>query len=126
MTDSSLAPQFEEREPRPVTMHLLRIVPAVLVLGLLVHFLLPRLGSVEDSINALDTLKPWAIVLALLFEVLSYVANGELLQSVVHLTGERLSLRRAALIEIAAGTVSLVAAGALGFGAAIYRWTRDS
>jgi uncharacterized protein (TIRG00374 family) len=126
MIDSSLVSEFQDREPRPVRLQLLRIVPAVIVLGLLVHFILPRLGSVEDSIDALDTLKPWGIVLALVFETLCYVANGALLQSVVHLTGERMSLRRAAAIEIGAGTVSLVAAGALGFGAAIYRWTRDS
>jgi uncharacterized protein (TIRG00374 family) len=126
MTDSSVVPELSEREPRPVTLHLLRIIPAVVVLGLLLHFVLPRLGSVEESIDALNTMKPWALVLAILFETLCYVANGELLQSVVHLTGERMSLRRAAAIEMGAGTVSLVAAGALGFGAAIYRWTRDS
>jgi glycosyltransferase 2 family protein len=125
MIDSSLVPELE-REPRPVRMQLLRIIPVVLVLGLLVHFVLPRLGSVADSIDALHTMKPWAIVLAIVFETLCYVANGALLQSVVHLTGEHVSLRRAAVIEMGAGTVSLVAAGALGFGAAIYRWTRDS
>jgi uncharacterized protein (TIRG00374 family) len=126
MTDSTVVPEFEEREPRPVRLHLLRIVPAVLVLGLLVHFVLPRLGSVEDSIDALHTLKPWGIVLAIGFQIFSYVANGSLLQSVVHLAGERISLRRAVAIEVGAGTVALVAAGALGFGAAIYRWTRNS
>src|ERR1700694_1033119 len=125
MIDSSLVPELE-REPRPVRMQFLRIIPVVVVLGLLIHFVLPRLGSVEDSIDALHTLKPWAIVLAVVFETLCYVANGALLQSVVHMTGERVSLRRAAAIEMGAGTVSLVAAGALGFGAAIYRWTRDS
>ena len=56
-------------------------------------------------------------------EVLSYVANGALLQSVLQMAGERMSLRRAAAIEIGAGSVALVAAGALGFGAAIYKWT---
>jgi uncharacterized protein (TIRG00374 family) len=69
---------------------------------------------------------PWAIAMAVLMESLSYVANGALLQSIVRLTGDRITLRGAAAIEIGAGTVALVAAGALGFGAAVYRWTRDA
>jgi hypothetical protein len=36
-----------------------------------------------------------------------------------------MSWRRAAAIEIGAGSVALVAAGALGFGAAIYKWARS-
>ncbi|MGA8808397.1 MAG: hypothetical protein WB973_11015, partial [Thermoanaerobaculia bacterium] len=102
---------------------ILRAVPILIVLGLLVHFLLPRLDTIEDSLTTLRTLLPWAIGLSLIMEVLSYVANGALLQAVIQMAGERMSLRRAAAIEIGAGSVALVAAGALGFGAAIYKWT---
>jgi uncharacterized protein (TIRG00374 family) len=69
---------------------------------------------------------PWAVALAILVETLSYLANGELLHSVICLAGEKIGHRRATAIELGAGTVSLVAAGALGFGAAIFRWTRRS
>jgi uncharacterized protein (TIRG00374 family) len=103
---------------------ILRAVPILLILGLLVHFLLPRLDTIEDSLTTLRKLVPWAIGLSVIMEVLSYIANGALLQSVIQLAGERMSLRRAAAIEIGAGSVALVAAGALGFGAAIYKWTR--
>jgi uncharacterized protein (TIRG00374 family) len=113
-------------EPRPVRLRFLRAVPILLVLGLLVHFLLPRLDTVADSLKTLRTMAPWAIGLSVLMEALSYVANGGLLQSIVELAGERMSLRRAAAIEIGAGSVALVAAGALGFGAAIYKWARGS
>jgi len=113
----------ESDESPPLHFRILRAVPILLVLGLLVHFLLPRLDTIEDSLITLRTLKPWAIGLSLIMEVLSYVANGALLQSVIQLAGERVSLRRAAAIEIGAGSVALVAAGALGFGAAIYKWT---
>jgi uncharacterized protein (TIRG00374 family) len=95
------------------------------ILGLIVHLLLPRLDTITDSLKTLRSLAPWAIALAFLTEGLSYVANGALLQSIVRLGGERISLRRAAAIEIGAATVALVAAGALGFGAAIFKWTRD-
>jgi uncharacterized protein (TIRG00374 family) len=97
----------------------------LLVLGLLVHFLLPRLDTIQDSLQTMRTMAPWAIGLSLLMEVLSYAANGALLQSVIQLAGEKMSFRRAAAIEIGAGSVALVAAGALGFGAAIYKWSRN-
>lgn len=113
-----------ESESPPLKFRVLRAVPILLVLGLLVHFLLPRLDTIEDSFATLRTLKPWAIGLSLIMEALCYVANGALLQSVIQLAGERMSLRRAAAIEIGAGSVALVAAGALGFGAAIFKWTR--
>jgi glycosyltransferase 2 family protein len=109
---------------RPLKLRLLRAVPILLVLGLLVHFLLPRLDTIEDSLNTLRTMAPWAVGLSLIMEALSYVANGALLESVIKLAGERMSWRRAAAIEIGAGSVALVAAGALGFGAAIYKWAR--
>jgi uncharacterized protein (TIRG00374 family) len=111
---------------RPLHLHVLRAVPIIVVLGLLVWFLLPRLDRIEDSLKTVRTLRPWAIALAVMMEALSYTAMGALLQSVVSLTGhDRISMRRSIGIEIGAGTVSLVAAGALGFGAAIYKWTRN-
>jgi uncharacterized protein (TIRG00374 family) len=116
----------ESEESRPLKLRILRVAPIVLILGLLVHLLLPRLDTITDSLKTLRSLAPWAIAIAALMEFLSYVANGALLQSIVTLSGDRIALRRAAAIEIGAGTVALVAAGALGFGAAIYKWTRDS
>jgi uncharacterized protein (TIRG00374 family) len=112
-------------DERPLKLRLLRAVPVLVVLGLLVHFLLPRIDTIEDSFKTLRTMAPWAVGLSLLMEALSYVANGALLESVIKLAGERMSWRRAAAIEIGAGSVALVAAGALGFGAAIYRWARS-
>jgi uncharacterized protein (TIRG00374 family) len=122
--DDAAEATLRQHEPQPLRI-LLRMVPALVVLGLLLHFLLPRLDSVADAIATMRTMAAWAIAFAVACETLSYVANGALLHSVVRLAGERMSLRRAVAIEIGAGTVALVAAGALGFGAAIYRWTRD-
>lgn len=97
----------------------------VVILGLLIHLLLPRLDTITDSLETLRSMRPWALLIALLMESLSYVANGALLQSIVELNGDRMALPRAAAIEVGAGTVALVAAGPLGFGAAVYRWTRQ-
>src|SRR5438874_10674149 len=114
------------QEPRPVRLQLLRLLPVLIVLGLLVHFVLPRIESVESSIDMMRHLAPWAIAMALIFETLSYIANGALLQSVVTLGGGHIRLMRAIAVELGAGSVALVAAGSLGFGAAIYRWTRET
>lgn len=114
------------REPRPVRLQLLRLLPVLIILGLIVHFVLPRLESVENSIDTMRHLAPWALALALIFETLSYIANGALLQSIIRIGGGRMRLMRAMAIELGAGSVALVAAGSLGFGAAIYRWTRET
>jgi len=112
-------------EEKPLNLRLLRFVPMIVVLGLVVHLVLPRIDSIEDSLETMRTLAPWALALAVVAEVLSYVANGSVLQSVIRLAGDELPLRRAIAIELGAGTVALVAAGALGFGAAIYKWTKN-
>lgn len=112
-----------EGDPRPLKLRILRAAPIVLILGLLVHLLLPRLDTITNSLETVRSMAPWAVAMAVLMETLSYVANGALLQSIVRLAGDRIALRRAAAIEIGAGTVALVAAGALGFGAAVYKWT---
>src|SRR5581483_6343371 len=114
------------REPPRTTLHVFRVLPIVIVLGLLVHFVLPRIATIEAAVHTLRTMLPWAVALAFVMETLSYAANGALLQAIVSLMDEQISLRRAAAIEIGAATVAIVAAGALGFGASIYRWTRNS
>ncbi|HEX9160291.1 MAG TPA: lysylphosphatidylglycerol synthase transmembrane domain-containing protein [Thermoanaerobaculia bacterium] len=130
MSTLSLEPRDEEhgeaaeREGRPLHIRLLRAVPIILILGLLVHYVLPRIGTIQDSLETMRTMRRLPIVLAVAYEILSYLANGALLQSVIRMVGDEISLRRAFLIEIGAATVSLVAVGALGFGAAIYKWTR--
>jgi len=129
MVQAELEQPFEEEEreepPKP-QFRLLRVLPVVIVLALLANFILPRIGTIDEALKTVRTMAPWAVGMACLMEFLSYVANGALLQSVVTLMGERISLRRAAVIEIGAATVAIVAAGALGFGASIYRWTRNS
>ena len=128
MVQAELEPPLEEEvrpEPPRPKLRILRVLPILIVLALLVNFILPRIGTIEEAIKTVRTMAPWAVVLACTMELLSYISNGALLQSIVSLMGEKISLPRAAAIEIGAATVAIVAAGALGFGAAIYRWTRD-
>lgn len=128
MVQAELEQPVEEdlrSEPPKQQLRILRILPVVIVLALLVNFILPRIGTIEEALKTIRTMAPWAVALAFAMECLSYIANGALLQSIVSLMGEKISFRRAAAIEIGAATVAIVAAGALGFGASIYRWTRS-
>src|SRR5438309_4040424 len=86
LSSMSVAEPESDQSP-PLKFRILRAVPVLLVLGLLVHFLLPRLDTIGDSLATLRTLVPWAIGLSLVMEVLSYVANGALLQTIIHLAG---------------------------------------
>jgi uncharacterized membrane protein YbhN (UPF0104 family) len=107
---------------RELKLHLRRAIPLIVFLALLVHFILPRIGQIEHSASIIPTMIPWWILAAIAAQVLSYVSNGAVLQCVVHIAGGELPLKRAAVIEVGAATISLVAAGPVGFGAAIYKW----
>lgn len=88
------------------------------------HVLLPRIGPIKEALATTRSMLPVPLALAVLAESLSYVANGNVLRSVLRIAGEKLELRRAVAIELGAGAVALVAAGAVGFGASIFRWTK--
>ena len=63
---------MENGNGRPLKLRILRAVPVLLVLGLLVHFLLPRLDTIQNSLMTLRTMAPWAVGLSFAMEALSY------------------------------------------------------
>ena len=110
--------QAVEEEARSAgPMKWLRWVVVVVVLGLAVHLIMPQLGSLQDSAQVLRTMRPWAVGLAVLSELLSYVALGYMMKRIVGLTGQMLTLHRA---------VGLVAGGLVGIGGSSFRWLRDA
>ena len=64
----------------------------------------------------------WAVGLALLAQILSYLGSGYVIQSLIAITSRRISLARSTAITLAAASIGLVAAGLVGSSAAIYRW----
>jgi glycosyltransferase 2 family protein len=95
------------------------------VLGVAVHLILPQITSLENSWQVLKSLIPWAVSLAFVAQVLSYLGSGYLLQTVLYLTRESIKLWRSTLIVLGAASVGMVAGGMIGSSAAIYRWTRQ-
>jgi uncharacterized protein (TIRG00374 family) len=103
-----------------------RYLPLLLLLGLAVHLILPQITTLEHSLRVIEGMLPWAVGLALVAQLLSYVGSGFLLRSIVYLASQRLSIVRGTLINIAASSIGLVAGGVVGSTAATYRWVRGS
>jgi uncharacterized membrane protein YbhN (UPF0104 family) len=98
----------------------------LLLLGLAVHLILPQIATLEQSLQVIKGMVLWAIALAVVAQVLSYVGSGFLLQAIVVVVGQRLSVVRGILITMAASSIGLVAGGMVGNAAATYRWVRRS
>lgn len=103
-----------------------RYVAILFLLGLALHFFLPRFATFEESLQVARRLSVWPLLVAAVAQVLRCVVNGWMLALSVATSKERLPLRRAIAIATAASTVSLMAGGVVAFGASIYRWTRDA
>jgi uncharacterized protein (TIRG00374 family) len=109
-----------------LNMRPLHYLPILILLGLAVHLLLPQLTALEHSIAVVEQMRLWAVGLAILAQVLSYVGSGYLLRAASSVAGSRLKTTQGALIVIAASAVGLVAVGMVGSTAATFRWLRGS
>jgi uncharacterized protein (TIRG00374 family) len=118
--------ELEEETRRAGPMKWLRWLVVLALLGLAVHLILPQIGDLQDSAKVLRTMKPWAVGLAILSEILSYVALGYMMKRIVGLTGQVLTLHRAFGVTLASGAVGLVAGGLVGIGGSSFRWLRDA
>jgi uncharacterized protein (TIRG00374 family) len=103
-----------------------RYLPRLLLLGLAVYVLLPRLTNLGDSAAVIERLRVGALALALLAQVVSYLGSGYLISALVGLAGERLSVVRGTLVTLGAASVGLVAGGLVGSAVTTYRWSRAS
>jgi len=116
----------EEESKRAGPTKWVRWIVVLVLLGLAVHLIIPQLGDVREQARVLRTLRPWAVGLAILSEILSYVALGFMMRRIVGLTGQVLTLHRAFGVTLASGSVGLVAGGLAGIGGSSFRWLRDA
>lgn len=112
--------------PRRRRVRVGRSVLLLATLGLAVHILLPQITALESSLQILRHLRWWALCLAVVAQVLSYVGAGYLLHAIARLVGARVAILRGMLITLAASSLGLLGSGTMGFGAASYRWMRKS
>lgn len=109
-----------------LTVRLGRYLLPLLLLGLAVHLILPQMTTLSHSLEVIKGMALWAVALAVVAQVLSYVGSGLLLRAIVAVVGQRLSVVRGTVIFAAASSVGLVAGGMVGNAAATYRWVRRS
>jgi uncharacterized protein (TIRG00374 family) len=96
----------------------------ILVLfGVAMYLLLPQITALESSWQVLTSMTLWAVGLAFIAQVLSYLGSGLLLQSILAIAHQNVSLWLNTLIVLGSTSIGMVAGGMIGSSAAIYRWT---
>jgi uncharacterized protein (TIRG00374 family) len=106
----------------PLTIRIGRYLPRLLILGLAVHLILPQLTSLEYSLKVIESMAIWAVGLAIVAQLFSYLGSGYQLYSIVAIVHQRISILFGIIITLAASSIGLVAGGVLGNTAAIYGW----
>jgi uncharacterized protein (TIRG00374 family) len=103
-----------------------RSLVTLLLLGLAVHFLLPQIAELKQSLQVLQNMLWWAVILAVTAQFLSYAGSGYLLKSIVEVVGDRMQILQGVLITLASWSLGLVAGGTVGIIAGTYQWSRES
>ena len=106
---------------KAVWQHLITLI----ILGLAVHLLLPQITTLENSLNILSKMLFWAVGLAFIAQIISYIGSGFLLQKTLELVNQSVPLFRSTLIVLGAASVAMVAGGTVGSSAAIFKWTSN-
>jgi uncharacterized protein (TIRG00374 family) len=102
----------------------LRFVITLVLIGLLLNLVLPRVASLNGSLEVLRRLQPWWLLAGAGAQLLCRVAQGLTMRWMVK--GKRkLGVWRATLINLAGWSVGLLAGGLVGFASATYGWLRD-
>jgi glycosyltransferase 2 family protein len=93
------------------------------VLGIALYLILPQITALENSLQVLKSMSWWAVGLAFISQIASYLGSGFLLQSILAIAHQKVSLWRDTLIVLGSYSIGMVAGGMIGTTASIYRWT---
>jgi hypothetical protein len=101
---------LEEQTP-PTKKKTWRFVIILIVLGLAVNLLLPQISNFTEAWSVVKTMTWWAVGLAALSEVFSYLSYGYCIHAIVESRKQKLSVPKSTLIVMSATSVGLVAGG---------------
>lgn len=99
-----------------------RYLPILIILGLAVHPLVPQITTLESSWSVVKGMAWWAVALAAVAEVLSYLGSGFMLHTILDTNQQKLSTLEGTLITMASFSIGLVTGGWVGGAAATYGW----
>ncbi len=94
----------------------------LLLLGLGIYLLAPRLASLQDSLEVIRQMSPIFVALALGAQVASYWGSGYLMQASVGMVKQQITIFEGALVTLAANSVSLLVGGSVTALAMTFRW----
>jgi len=93
------------------------------VLGIALYLILPQITALENSWQVLKSMGLWAVGLAFFAQILSYLGSGFLLQSILAIAHQKVSLWLNTMIVLGSYSIGMVAGGMIGTTAVIYHWT---
>lgn len=96
----------------------------LLLLGLAVYFLLPRIAAMKHALLVVSTLRVSFVLLGLSAQILSYLGSGYLIRWVVNPRNEAVSIVDGALVTAAANSVGTLGGGVLGTAGMTYMYLR--
>ncbi len=114
----------QKQSTLPPNIRIWRYLPILIVFGLAVHLLLPQIATLENSWSVVQNMKGWAVILAALAQIVSYVGLGYTLHSILHTDAKPLSIWKGTLIAMASYSIGLVAGGTMGEAATMYALVR--
>jgi glycosyltransferase 2 family protein len=103
--------------------HVKNRILLLLLLGIVVHLILPQISSLEKSWQVLVKMNLWLVGLAFISEIICYSGYGYMLQQSLAIAKQAQTLLRSTLIVLGANSVGMVAGGVVGNSAAVFRWT---
>ena len=95
---------------------------ALTFLGSAIYIFLPRIVTLENSLNVLRSMSVWLVCLALIAEACSYFGSGYLLKIIMASEKAELPIFRGVLITLAASSIGLVMGGWVSTAATTNYW----
>lgn len=109
MDQNELVPQEKPKKAKSV-----RYLVILVVLGLAVNFILPRLMDVNQAIEVMRNFTWWMVAAAVLIEALAYLSYGFSMKSILDILGHNVSVFYTTLIYLSSTSVGTVAGGWIG------------
>ena len=113
-----------ELESSSSKIRLWRYLPILIIVGVAVYLLVPKITTLQNSWSVVQGMIWWAVVLAVISQALSYLGSGFMLHAILDTNQKKLSVWKGTLITMASVSIGLVAGGWVGGAAATYGWVR--
>jgi len=115
--------ELEQQTP-PTRKKIWRYLIVVVILGMAVNLLLPKVADLRDAWSVVKGFAWWAVLLALLAEVSSYLGYGYTLRSIIAIHDYDISVTKGSLIALGSYSIGLVAGGWVSATAAMFGFMR--